>query len=80
MRVLVQFLASLSGLRIRRCHELWYRVQTQLRSSVALGCGVVQQLSCSSDLTPSLGTSMCLGSDPKNIYIFISYCLCAGKL
>ena len=25
-------LASLSGLRILRCHELWYRLQTWLRS------------------------------------------------
>ena len=28
----VRSLASLSGLRIRHCHELWYRSQTQLRS------------------------------------------------
>ena len=37
--------------------ELWYRLQTRLGSSVA----VVQTDSCSSDSTPSLGTSMCWG-------------------
>ena len=26
----------LSGLRIRRCHELWYKSQTQLGSGVAV--------------------------------------------
>ena len=36
MRLCVQSLASLSELRIRRCHELWYRSQTQLRSGVAV--------------------------------------------
>ena len=28
-------------------------------------CGVVKASSCSSDLTPSLGTSICLGCSPK---------------
>ena len=32
----VQSLASLSGLRIWCCHEVWYRSQRQLRSGVAL--------------------------------------------
>ena len=32
-----------------------------------LACGV----GCSSDLTPSLGTSICHGCKPKNIYIYI---------
>ena len=27
MRLQVRFLASLSGFRIQRCHELWYRPQ-----------------------------------------------------
>ena len=30
-------LASLSGLRIRRCLELWRRSQMQLGSSIAVG-------------------------------------------
>ena len=32
MRMRVQFLAPLSGLRIRCYNELWYRSQTRLRS------------------------------------------------
>ena len=32
----VQSLASISGLRIWHCHELWCRSQTQLRSHVAM--------------------------------------------
>ena len=36
MRLRVRSLASLSGLRLQHCHELWYRLQTQLRSSVAV--------------------------------------------
>ena len=55
----VQSLASLSGLRIQCCHELWYRLQKQLRSRVA----VVG--SNSSDLTPSLGISICHGCSPE---------------
>ena len=46
-------LALLSGLRIQRRHELWYRSQTWLRSAVA----VVQAGSCSFNSTPNLGTS-----------------------
>ena len=36
MRSWVQSLASLSGLRIWRCFELWYRSQTWLGSQVAV--------------------------------------------
>ena len=36
MRTWVQSLASLSGLRIWRCHELWCRLQTWLGSCVAV--------------------------------------------
>ena len=36
MRLQVRSLASLSGLRIRHCHKLWYRSQTWLRSGVAV--------------------------------------------
>ena len=35
-RLQVQSLASLSGLRIRHCGELWCRLQTQLRSGIAV--------------------------------------------
>ena len=61
MRLQVQYLALLCGLRIQRCCELWCRWQTQLRScsAVAVDC------SCSSDLTPKLGTSKHHGFGPK---------------
>ena len=36
MRSRVGYLASLSGLSIRSCHELWYRSQTQRGSGVAM--------------------------------------------
>jgi len=36
MRVWVRSLASLSGLKILHCHELWYRLQTYLGSRVAV--------------------------------------------
>ena len=40
MRIEVRFLASLSGLRMQRCHELQCRSQMRLRSDVAgLWCG-----------------------------------------
>ena len=47
------------GLRIQRCLERWCSLQTRLGSRVA-GVGRC----CSSDSTPSLGTSIC-GSDPR---------------
>ena len=34
--VVVQSLALLSGLRIQRCHELWFRLQTWLGSGIAV--------------------------------------------
>ena len=37
----VRSLASLHGLRIQRCHELWCRLQTQLGSRVAVAVAVV---------------------------------------
>ena len=40
-----------------RCHEQWWRSQMWLRPRVAVA--VAQAGSCSSDLTHSLGTSMC---------------------
>ena len=63
MRLQVQSLASLSGVRIRRCCELWCRSQTWLRSGVAVA--VAQAGHYSSDSTPSLGTSICHRWDPK---------------
>ena len=36
MGLQVLSLASLSGLRIRHCCELWYRLQTRLGSCVAV--------------------------------------------
>ena len=43
------------GSRIWRGYKLWYRWQMQLRSGIAVAVAV----SCSSDSTPSLGTSIC---------------------
>ena len=63
MRMQVQSWALLSGLGIQDCHQLWFRLQTQLRSRIAVA--VVQASHCSSDLTPSLGTSICQGCSPK---------------
>ena len=56
-------LASLSGLRIQRCHEPWCRLQTWLGSHIAVA--VVQARSYSSDQTPILGTSICFRYSPK---------------
>ena len=52
-----------SGSGIQHCHELWYKSQMRLGSHVA--GAEVQAGSCSSDLTPSLGTSICHGCCPK---------------
>ena len=59
----VRSLASLSGLRIRHCHELWGRSQTWLGSGVAVA--VAQAGGYSSYSTPSLGTSICHRCSPK---------------
>ena len=40
MRMRVQSLASLSGLGIQLCHELWCRWQMQLGSHVAVAVAV----------------------------------------
>ena len=52
-----EVLASLSGLKIQCCHELQCRSQMQLRSGIAVA--LASAGSCSSDLTPSLRTSIC---------------------
>ena len=36
MRMRVRSLASLSGLRIRRYHKLWWRLQARLGSRIAV--------------------------------------------
>ena len=54
---------SLSELKIYCCPELQCRLQTQLGSGVAVA--VVGAGSCSSNSTPSLGTSICHGCGPK---------------
>ena len=50
MRMQVRSLASVSGLRIWRCHELWCRSQTRLGSDVAVA--VVQACGCSFQFDP----------------------------
>ena len=64
MRLQVRSLASLSGLRIWYCRELWCSSQMWLGSDVAVT--MAQVSSCSSDLPSSLGTSICHGCGPKN--------------
>ena len=67
MTLQVQSLASLGGLRIWCRCELWCRLQMRLGSAVALA--VVQASDCSSDSTPSLGTSICCGCGPRKNFI-----------
>ena len=40
----VQSLASFSGLRIQRCHELWCRSQMRLGSGVAVAVAPIRPL------------------------------------
>ena len=63
MRLRVRSQALLSGLRIWHCHELWCWLQMQLGSRIAVA--LAQTGGYSSDLTPSLGTSICHGSSPR---------------
>ena len=51
----VRSLASLSGLGIQYCCELWCRLQMRLD---CVAVAVVQVGSCSHDSTPGLGTSI----------------------
>ena len=64
MRLWVRSVAKISGLRIGHCHELWCRLQTWLRTGIAVALAVAG--SCSSDSTPSPGTSLCWGCGPQN--------------
>ena len=50
MRMQVQSLALLRGLRIRHCHEMWSRSQTRLRSHIAVA--VTWASNCSTDSLP----------------------------
>ena len=63
MRTQVRSLVLLSGLGIRHCHELWCSSHTQLGSHVAVA--LVWAGGCSSNLTPSLGTSTYRRCGPK---------------
>ena len=63
MRIQVWFLASLRGLRIWCCCELWCRLQMWLGPGIAVA--VVWAGGYSSDSTPCLGTYICCGCDPK---------------
>ena len=51
-RIQVRSLASLSGLRIQHCRELWCRLHMRPESQVVVA--VVQASGYSSDWTPSL--------------------------
>ena len=65
MRMWVQSLALLSGLRIRHCCELWCRSRSQMWLRAHVAVAVVQASSDSSDLTLSLGISVCPEHGPK---------------
>ena len=61
-RLRIQTLASLSGLRIWRCHELWCWSQTRLRSGVAVA--VVQAAATALIRPLAWETSGCRGYSP----------------
>ena len=61
--VAVGSLASLSGLRIRRCCELWHRLQMRIRSGIAVA--VVYAGAATSDLAPNLGPPSCSGGQKR---------------
>ena len=63
MRMQVRSLTSLGGLRIRYCSKLWHSLQMWLGSGIAVA--VVWANSCSSNSTPSLGTSICHRCGPR---------------
>ena len=63
MRMPVQSLASLTGLRTQRCCRLRRRSRVQLRSHIAVA--VAYASTCSPNSTPSLGTSVCHRCNPK---------------
>ena len=59
----VRSLASLGGLSIQRCLELWYRSQMRLRSGVGVAAAVVGR--CSFDSTPGPETSYAASATVK---------------
>ena len=63
MRIQGPSLPMLSGLGIWHCCELWCRSQIWLGSLVAVAA--MQAGSCSSNLTPSLGSFICCGCNPR---------------
>ena len=67
MQFRVPSLASLSGLKVWHCLELRCRSQTWLGSDIAAAVAVVLAGSCSSNWTPSLGTSICHGYGLKKL-------------
>ena len=69
----VQSLASLSGLRIQHCHKLQHRSQMRLGSGIAVA--VVKAGGCSSESTPSGGTSVSTGEVLKRKKKVISFIL-----
>ena len=60
MRMRIRSLASLSGLRIWHCCELWYKLQKWLGSGMAMGVAKAGSR-CSFDSAHSLGTSCVSG-------------------
>ena len=52
---------------VQNCHELWYRLQAQLGSGIAMAMAVAYADSYNSDSTPSLGTSICGRCGPKTM-------------
>ena len=65
MRTQVWSPASLSRLRIQHCWKQWHRSQVWLGFGVAWICVCGVDLSWSSNVTPSPGTSVCCGGDSK---------------
>ena len=59
----VRSLASLNGLRIQRCHELWCRSQMWFGSYVTVAVVKARTIALIGPL--SLGTSICRGCSPK---------------
>ena len=66
MRTQVQSLASLSGLRIQHCHELWCRLQTWLGSDI-----VAAMLEATAPIEPLAWEPPYLSDVALNIYIYI---------
>ena len=69
MRTQVQFLASLSGLRVQSCRELWYRSQTRLvfHVAVAVAAAVAMILRLAWELPYTVGAAL---KRPKKKKIF----------